>query len=144
MIGKNTNDLYLMCFLSNNYNTDLPTIIVNYGGKLLDESGNIYDAASGTKTGSVSGLANANTRAILDAINGNKIEALKDRIAEQNQMINSLQLTASQVAQNQYLVEKLNPNPCPQPAYVVQPPQTISFPNTCGVANYNNGCGCNA
>ena len=86
---------------------------------------------------------NANTRAILDALNANKVEALKDRIAEQNQMINSLQLTASQVAQNQYLVERLNPNPCPQPAYVVQPPQTISFPNTCGVANYNGGCGCN-
>lgn len=85
---------------------------------------------------------NANTRAILDAINANKVEALKDRIAEQNQQINALQLASSQVAQNAYLVEKLNPNPCPQPAYVVQPPQTISFPNTCGVANYNGGCGC--
>lgn len=94
-----------------------------------------------TNTRDIIDSQNANTRAILDAIQSNKVEALKDRIAEQNQMINSLQLTASQVAQNQYLVEKLNPNPCPQPAYVVQPPQTISFPNTCGVANYN-GCGC--
>lgn len=84
----------------------------------------------------------ANTRAILDAIQANKVEALKDRIAEQNQMINSLQLSASQTAQNAYLVDKLNPYKCPQPAYVVQPPQTISFPNTCGVANYNGGCGC--
>lgn len=96
-----------------------------------------------TNTRDIIDSQNANTRAILEAINANKVEALKDRIAEQNQMINSLQLTASQVAQNQYLVERLNPNPCPQPAYVVQPPQTISFPNTCGVANYNN-CGCNA
>lgn len=79
---------------------------------------------------------NANTRAILDAINANKVEALKDRIAEQNQQINALNLAASQTAQNAYLIDKLNPNKCPQPAYVVQPPQQVTFPN------YNNGCGC--
>lgn len=83
---------------------------------------------------------NANARAILDAIQANKVEALKDRIAEQNQMINALNLTASQTAQNAYLIEKLNPNPCPQPAYVVQPPQPVTFPNNrCG---YNTSCGC--
>lgn len=80
---------------------------------------------------------NANARAILDAIQANKVEALKDRISEQNQTINALNLAASQTAQNAYLIEKLNPNPCPQPAYVVQPPQQVTFPN------YTNGCGCN-
>lgn len=80
---------------------------------------------------------NANARAILDAIQANKVEALKDRIAEQNQMINALNLAASQTAQNAYLIEKLNPNPCPQPAYVVQPPQQVTFPNYA-----NCGCGC--
>lgn len=80
---------------------------------------------------------NSNARAILDAIQANKIEALKDRIAEQNQLINALNLSASQTAQNAYLIEKLNPNPCPKPAYVVQPPQQVTFPN------YSNGCGCN-
>lgn len=85
---------------------------------------------------------NANTRTILDAINANKVEALKDRIAEQNQMITSLNLAASQSRQNEYLIDKLGYH-CPVSAYVVQPPQTISFPNTCGVANYNGGCGCN-
>lgn len=83
---------------------------------------------------------NANARAILDAINANKVEALKDRIAEQNQRINALNLAASQTAQNAYLIDtltdRLNPNPCPKPAYVVQPPQPVTFP-------YNNGCGCN-
>lgn len=79
---------------------------------------------------------NANTRAILDAIQANKVEALKDRIAEQNQQINALNLAASQTAQNAYLIDKLNPNKCPQPAYVVQPPQQVTFPN------YSNGCGC--
>lgn len=78
---------------------------------------------------------NANARAILDAIQANKVESLKDRIAEQNQTINALNLAASQTAQNAYLIEKLNPNPCPQPAYVVQPPQMVTFP-------YNNNCGC--
>lgn len=94
-----------------------------------------------TNTRDIIDSQNANTRAILDAINANKVEALKDRIAEQSQQINALQLSASQQAQNAYLIDQLGYH-CPQPAYVVQPPQTISFPNTCGVANYNSGCGC--
>ena len=36
--------------------------------------------------------------------------------------------------------------PCPGPAYIVQPPQQVTFPTNCcgGVnyASYNNGCGC--
>lgn len=81
---------------------------------------------------------NANTRAILDAINANKVEALKDRIAEQNQQINALQLASSQVAQNAYLVEKLNPNKCPIPAYLTcNPNAPLNYS-----VNYGNGCGC--
>lgn len=76
--------------------------------------------------------SNNNTRAILDAIQANKVEALKDRIAEQNQQISALNLAASQTAQNAYLIDKLNPNPCPRPAYVVQPPQMVTFPQNCG------------
>lgn len=30
-IGKNTDDVFLMCFLSNNYNSDLEHILLNYG-----------------------------------------------------------------------------------------------------------------
>jgi hypothetical protein len=97
-----------------------------------------------TNTRDIIDSQNANTRAILDAINANKVEALKERISEQNQQINSLQLTASQTAQNAYLVDKLGYH-CPVSAYVVQPPQTVSFPTGCnGYANYtqNSGCGC--
>jgi len=97
-----------------------------------------------TNTRDIIDSQNANTRAILDAINANKVEALKERIAEQNQQINSLQLTASQTAQNAYLVDKLGYH-CPVSAYVVQPPQTVSFPTGCnGYANYTqtSGCGC--
>lgn len=95
-----------------------------------------------TNTRDIIESQNANTRAILDAIESNKVEALKDRIAEQNQQINALQLASSQERQNAYLIDQLGYH-CPVSAYVVQPPQTISFPNTCGVANYNGGCGCN-
>ena len=81
---------------------------------------------------------NANTRAILDAIEANKVEALKDRIAEQNQQINALSLAASQQAQNAYLVEKLNPNKCPIPAYLTcNPNAPLNYS-----VNYG-GCGCN-
>lgn len=79
---------------------------------------------------------NAGTRAILEAINANKVEALKDRIAEQNQQINALNLAASQQAQNAYLIDRLGYK-CPVNAYVVQPPQQVTFPNPCG-------CGCNS
>ena len=79
--------------------------------------------------------ANANTRAILDAIQANKVEALKDRIAEQNQQINALNLAASQQAQNAYLIDQLKP--CPMPAYLTCNPN--------GPINYSiqTGCGCN-
>ncbi|MBQ0114015.1 MAG: hypothetical protein KBT03_12870 [Bacteroidales bacterium] len=75
---------------------------------------------------------NAGTQAILKAIQDNKVEALKDRIAEQNQMINSLQLSASQSAQNEYLISALRPTPVP------------SFPasNLYGFCGCNNSCGC--
>ena len=52
---------------------------------------------------------------------------------------------ASQERQNQFLISQLGYQ-CPKPAYVVQPPQQVTFPtNCCGGVNYagyNNGCGC--
>ena len=42
LIGQNSDDLFLMCFLANNYNSDLNTIIMNYGGKKLDEIKDIF------------------------------------------------------------------------------------------------------
>lgn len=80
---------------------------------------------------------NANTRAILDALNANKVEALKDRIAEQNQQINALQLASSQARQNEYLVDKLGTK-CPIPAYLTcNPNAPLNY-------SVNYGCGCNA
>lgn len=41
-IGSNTDDLYLMCFLANNYNTDLRSIISNYTNISLPELKDIF------------------------------------------------------------------------------------------------------
>ena len=41
-LGSNTDDLYLMCFLSNNYNSDLKSIISNYCNILIPEQKDIF------------------------------------------------------------------------------------------------------
>ena len=41
-IGKNTDDIFLMCFLANNYNSDLNSIVINYGGKQIPELKEIF------------------------------------------------------------------------------------------------------
>ena len=75
---------------------------------------------------------------IIDYMSNEKVRALRD----ENQ---ALRLAASQERQNQYLISQLGYQ-CPKPAYVVQPPQQVTFPTNCcgGVnyASYNNGCGC--
>ena len=87
--------------------------------------------------------ANANSRAILDALNANYIRTLE-------QENNSLRLSASQSAQNAVLMAAMDANKaeilrrtgaeCPTAAYIVQPPQPVTFPtNACGQFN---GCGC--
>lgn len=82
---------------------------------------------------------NANTRAILDYLCQEKISDLQ----AENQ---ALRLSASQQAQNNYLVEQLSPK-APTPAWLVPPPGTIYNPcnGTIGYsANFGNcGCGCN-
>ena len=95
--------------------------------------------------------ANANNRALLDFLVNDKISTLqaenqslkfKASQAEQNAFI-----TANQQAQTAELIRRLGAD-CPQPAYVVQPPQPVTFPTNCcgGVSyanfGYNNGCGC--
>ena len=78
--------------------------------------------------------ANANSRAILDALNQNYIRTLEN----ENQ---SLKLAASQADQNAVLKAAMDANvaellrrtghDCPTAAYVVQPPQPVTFPNWC-------------
>lgn len=95
--------------------------------------------------------ANANNRALLDFLVNDKISTLqaenqslkfKASQAEQNAFI-----TANQNAQTAELIRRLGAD-CPTPAYVVQPPQPVTFPtNCCGNVSYanfgyNGGCGC--
>ena len=80
-----------------------------------------------------------NTRAILDYLTSEKISSLQSENA-------GLKAQISNDRQSRYIVDALSPK-CPQPAYVVQPPQEVTFPtNCCGnvaYANYNNNsCGC--
>lgn len=97
---------------------------------------------------------NAGTRAVLDALTQQRIEAKDERIAELQNLVNSLNLSQSQANQNAVLMAAMDANTaqiirrtgndCPIPAYVVQPPQPVTFStNCCGGANYaNSGCGC--
>ena len=79
-----------------------------------------------------------NTRAILDYLTTEKISSLQSENA-------GLKAQISNDRQSRYIVDALSPK-CPQPAYVVQPPQEVTFPtNCCGnvaYANYNNNCAC--
>ena len=79
-----------------------------------------------------------NTRQILDFLTGEKIASLQ---AENS----GLKAQISNDRQSKYLIDVLGPK-CPQPAYVVQPAQPVTFPtNCCGnvaYANFGyNGCG---
>lgn len=81
---------------------------------------------------------NANYRAIHEELVANKLEMKNDRIAEQQNEINSLRLAASQERQNAYLLSELKP--CPSAAYIVP------NPNCCynyGITGFGYGNGCN-
>ena len=91
--------------------------------------------------------ANANSRAILDFLPQDKIATLtaenQSLKFQASQTAQNAFITANQEAQTAELIRRLDPRPCPQPAYVVQPPQPVTFPtNCCGTVNYaNGGCG---
>ena len=77
---------------------------------------------------------NAGTRAILERLDRLESNAKDNKIAEQAQQINALQLAASQAAQNNYIVDTLTRQiaPRPVPAFAVNPPYQYT------------GCGCNS
>ena len=71
---------------------------------------------------------------IIDYLAAEKTQALRDENM-------ALRLAASQAKQNEYLISRLG-DKCPEPAYIVQPPQQVTFPtNCCGTVNFaSNGC----
>ena len=85
---------------------------------------------------------NANYRALHDEIVANRIEDKNAQIQAQQNEINALRLSASQERQNNYLIERLDPNKCPIPAYVVNGPTPVNFPtNCCNTFSGFNNCG---
>lgn len=110
-----------------------------------------------TNTRDIIDSQNAGFRAILDKMCQQELAAKDATIAAQNQRIFGLELAASQATQNSVLMASMDANKaeilrktgaeCPTAAYIVQPPQPVTFPtNCCGGVNYagygNNGCGC--
>lgn len=86
-------------------------------------------------TCSIINANNANTRAILDFLTTEKISALQ---AENS----GLKAQISNDRQSAYIIDALAPK-CPQPAYVVQPAQPVTFPtNCCGNVAYANYGSC--
>lgn len=85
-----------------------------------------------TATRDITDNANAGYKAIIDKLCQMENNAKDEKIADQAQKINALQLAASQAAQNNYLVNQLRP--APVPAYTVPNP----FCN-CGNYGYFGG-----
>ena len=132
----------------NNLSSDLASCCCNLRS---DIQGVNYNLATNTcalqntmnmNTRDIVDTVNANYRALHDEIVANRIEDKNAQIQAQQNEINSLRLAASQERQNNYLISQLGPK-CPEPAYVVQPPQQVTFPtNCCGTFTGYNGCGC--
>lgn len=100
---------------------------------------------------------NSTGRAILDKLCQMEYNGLNDKYQAALADNQALKFAASQTAQNAFitanqqaqtaeLIRRLGAE-CPQPAYVVQPPQTVSFPLGCnGQVSFNGNCwgnGCN-
>lgn len=91
--------------------------------------------------------ANANTRAILDFM-------VQDKIATLTAENQNLKFAASQSNQNAVLMAAMDANKaeilrrtgaeCPMPAYIVNAPTPVTFPqNACGQVQFSyGGCGC--
>lgn len=70
---------------------------------------------------------------IIDYLANEKTQALRDENF-------ALRLQASQAKQNEFLIARLG-DKCPEPAYIVQPPQQVTFPtNCCGQVQFANPC----
>ena len=76
------------------------------------------------------------TRAL---INSNTMQALRDKITEKDQELQTANFHLSQQAQNATLIGALRP--FPQPAYITCSPYTAVNGFGCG-CGLNNGCGC--
>lgn len=128
----------------NNLSSDLASCCCNLRS---DIQGVNYNLATNTcalqntmnmNTRDIVDTVNANYRALHDEIVANKLEMKNDRIAEQQNEINALRLSASQAKQNAYLINELKP--CPSPSYIVPNPNCCYQYNVTPANNCNCGC----
>lgn len=82
------------------------------------------------------------TRQILDAITNNRLDDLREANRRLESKNASLELAASQAAQNEYLLNSLR-NGCPVNAQLVCGNQPIPVQYITAGCGCNNGCGCN-
>ena len=124
----------------NNLSSDLASCCCNLRS---DIQGVNYNLATNTcalqntmnmNTRDIVDTVNANYRALHDEIVANRIEDKNAQIQAQQNEINALRLSASQSAQNAYLLSELKP--CPSPSYIVP------NPNCCYNYQVTSGCGC--
>lgn len=114
-----------------------------------------------TNTNSIIQNAHNDTDRVIAKLDAMEMSRKDETIAALRSQVDALNLAQSQANQNSVLVAAMDANKaeilrrtgaeCPTPAYVVQPPQPVTFPtNCCGQAfyggNYGNsgcgGCGC--
>lgn len=98
-----------------------------------------YNAA--TNTTAIIQNQHNDTDRVLAKLGEMEAAHLREKNDTLREQLQNARFEASQQAQNNFLVSKLGYQ-CPVSAYVVQPPQQVTFPtNTCGGVNYG-GCGC--
>ena len=132
----------------NNLSSDLASCCCNLRSDIQGVNYNLATNACNLQntmnmnTRDIVDTVNANYRALHDEIVANRIEDKNAQIQAQQNEINALRLSASQERQNNYLIEKLDPNKCPIPAYVVNGPTPVNFPtNCCNTFSGFNNCG---
>lgn len=96
------------------------------------ENTNSVSTAIATAARDITDNQNANYRQLHDEIVANRIEDKNAQIASLEQQLAQAQLTASQTAQNEYLISQLRPPAIP----------AFSVPNP--YASYGFGCYCNS
>lgn len=100
-----------------------------------------------TSTRDIIDSQHASSRAILDFLTQDKIEALRSENQalkfQASQTAQNAFITANQEAQTAELIRRLGAD-CPTPSYIVQPPTPVNFPiNSCGQVTFGGGsCGC--
>jgi hypothetical protein len=80
--------------------------------------------------------SNANTQRILDVLCQDRIQSLRDKVAEKDQMLQTANFQLSQQAQTTSIVQQLQPTP--RPAYITASPYQAQM---YAWNNYGN-CGC--